>query len=449
MITMQSWRVNVPPGDGMLGYETETGVSRLAIQLDGIYEGWVFKLDTRREYSDLNVFDFVHDGNMIYFDIVDGLGLAAGRYVCQVRGECGDKRKLSAPFSLCVAEAVGAIEVLENVPVAELYQLEQRLTALKTASETAAARAVNAAVNPPKLSKSQTWLVWNLETNQYDDTGIYSGGEAPNIDPVTHNWVIGGVDTGVSAEGIQGLKGDTGATGPAGPQGVKGEKGDTGATGPAGQQGETGPAGPQGEQGPQGEKGADGLGVPVPTAEDAGKVPVVSATGDGYELAAMAAGGAVETWVKIGEYTWTAEDAAATSVPRIIFTEDANGSPISCDKILITGWAYTESNRTLYGLFGENLQAVNANYLLDTGDILRNNSGFIAQVSLFEDPVPHAESQFAHLPYINGGNSAGRKLWTPSTKTRFEYPIKKITLIPNAQILEGSTFEVWGRSVNV
>lgn len=189
--------------------------------------------------------------------------------------------------------------------------------------------------------------------------------------------------------------------------------------------------------------------LPPPTTGDAGKVPVVNADGDGYELTAMAAGGAAETWVKIGEYTWTAEDAAAASVPRIIFTEDANGSPISCDKILITGWAYTESNRILYGLFGENLQIVNANYLLDAGDILRNDKGFIAQVSLFEDPVPHAESQFAVLPYINGGNSAGSKLWTPSTESRFEYPIKKITLFPNAQILEGSTFEVWGRSVNV
>ena len=135
MITMQNWRVHVPPGNGMLGYETENGVSRLAIQLDGEYPGWQFKLDTRREYQELNVFDFVHDGNMIYFDIVDGLGLAAGRYVCQVRGECADKRKLSAPFSLYVGESLGGVTVLENVPVAELFQLEQRLTALKTQSE--------------------------------------------------------------------------------------------------------------------------------------------------------------------------------------------------------------------------------------------------------------------------------------------------------------------------
>lgn len=201
MITMTDWRVRVPDSDARLGYETETGVARLAIQLDGNYDGWEFKLDTRREYNDLNVFDFVHDGDVIYFDITDALGLAAGRYMCQIRGESEGKRQLSNVFCLYVGEAVGAVEVLENVPVAELYQLEQRLTALKIASETAATRAVNAAVNPPKLSETQTWLVWDPEANRYDDTGIYSGGEAPNIDPVTHNWVIGGVDTGITAEG--------------------------------------------------------------------------------------------------------------------------------------------------------------------------------------------------------------------------------------------------------
>lgn len=135
MITMKNWRVHVPDSDRQIGYETETGVARLAIQLDGEYEGWQFKLDTRREYQELNVFDFVHDGEMIYFDIVDELGLAAGRYQCQVRGECDDKRQLSYMFSLYVGESIGAIEVLESVPVAVLFQIEQRLTALKTQCE--------------------------------------------------------------------------------------------------------------------------------------------------------------------------------------------------------------------------------------------------------------------------------------------------------------------------
>ena len=69
--------------------------------------------------------------------------------------------------------------------------------------------------------------------------------------------------------------------------GSKGPEGDTGPQGPQGPQGETGPqgpAGPTGETGPQGPAGKDGLGVPVATAEDAGKVPVVQEDGS-YGLA--------------------------------------------------------------------------------------------------------------------------------------------------------------------
>ena len=65
------------------------------------------------------------------------------------------------------------------------------------------------------------------------------------------------------------------------PQGAQGPKGDTG---PQGEQGVKGDTGPQGVPGPQGEKGDTGLGLPTPTTEDKGKVPVVNAAGDGYEL---------------------------------------------------------------------------------------------------------------------------------------------------------------------
>ena len=90
--------------------------------------------------------------------------------------------------------------------------------------------------------------------------------------------------------GPQGPKGETGAQGPQGPAGEtgpQGEPGPKGDTGPQGEPGEQGPAGPRGEPGPEGPagpKGDSGLGVPVPTAQDAGKVPMVNASGDGYEL---------------------------------------------------------------------------------------------------------------------------------------------------------------------
>ena len=93
--------------------------------------------------------------------------------------------------------------------------------------------------NPPKIGENGNWEVWNAESKSYVDTGSPSRGEQ----------------------------------------------------GPTGPQGEQGPAGPQGEQGPegpQGPKGDPGLGVPEPTAQDAGKVPIVNAAGDGYELGEVA-----------------------------------------------------------------------------------------------------------------------------------------------------------------
>ena len=100
-------------------------------------------------------------------------------------------------------------------------------------------------------------------------------------------------DTG--PQGIPGPQGGTGPQGPVGPEGPQGPKGDTGATGPVGPQGPKGETGPQGEQGPagpQGPEGPAGLGVPTPTPEDAGKVPMVNPEGTGYVFGEAGSGGA-------------------------------------------------------------------------------------------------------------------------------------------------------------
>ena len=92
------------------------------------------------------------------------------------------------------------------------------------------------------------------------------------------------INVTIEGAGSPGKDGAQGPTGETGPQGEPGPKGDTG---PQGEPGEQGPAGPQGEQGPagpQGPKGDPGLGAPEPTAQDAGKVPMVNAGGTGYEL---------------------------------------------------------------------------------------------------------------------------------------------------------------------
>lgn len=82
------------------------------------------------------------------------------------------------------------------------------------AAKEEADRAAEASTHQP-IIQNGTWWTWNLETDQY-------------------------VDTGTSAQGEQG---------PQGPQGIQGE---------TGSQGEVGPQGPQGEAGPRGEQGIQG-----------------------------------------------------------------------------------------------------------------------------------------------------------------------------------------------
>lgn len=177
----------------------------------------------------------------------------------------------------------------------------------------------NIATYPPIIGDNGNWMVYDKASGGYVDSGKPSRGAEGPRGPAGTQGPRGepGPEGPIGPEGPQGPKGDKGDTGetgpmgpqgPIGPQGEQGSKGETGAqgpqgpagetgprgepgpkgdTGPQGEPGEQGPAGPQGEPGPEGPagpKGDPGLGVPVPTAQDAGKVPMVNASGGGYEL---------------------------------------------------------------------------------------------------------------------------------------------------------------------
>lgn len=186
-------------------------------------------------------------------------------------------------------------------PVSEIEQALKEMYAVL-------GQAQNVATYPPIIGDNGNWETYDKATGGYTDSGKPSRGEqGPQGNP-----------------GPQGIQGEQGATGPAGPRGEQGEQGPQGeqglpgkdgAQGPQGVQGETGPMGPpgpEGKQGPQGapgpkgeqgipgpkgdpgepgqkgEPGKDGLGLPVPTAQDAGKVPMVNPEGNGYELGEVA-----------------------------------------------------------------------------------------------------------------------------------------------------------------
>ena len=267
MIELKNWRVLMEVRDRELGYESDHLHRRLEIAAD-LDAGWAVKLDMALGKAK-NVVDLERTGDVLWVDLTRDILAADGLYRCQLRGLKGDTVAHSNQFELLVSGSINAVEAFPSVEPSELAQMEARVTQAKADAVAAADRAEAAAVHPPKLSEDQTWMVWDLESGAYQDTGVYSGGAAPNIGP-DGNWVVGGVDTGVSATGP---RGEQGPIGPAGPQG---EKGDPGEQGLQGIQGETGPQGPQGpkgdtgDTGPQGPAGADGVGLPTVTAEDNG-----------------------------------------------------------------------------------------------------------------------------------------------------------------------------------
>ena len=267
MIRLDNWRVRMEVRDRELGYESDHLHRRLEIAAD-LDAGWAVKLDMALGKVK-NVVDLERTGDVLWVELTRDILASDGLYRCQLRGLKGDTVAHSNQFELLVSGSINAVEAFPSVEPSELAQMEARVTQAKADAVAAADRAEAAAVHPPKLSGDQTWMVWDLESGAYQDTGVYSGGAAPNIGP-DGNWVVGGVDTGVSATGP---RGEQGPIGPAGPQG---EKGDPGEQGLQGIQGETGPQGPQGpkgdtgDTGPQGPAGADGVGLPTVTAEDNG-----------------------------------------------------------------------------------------------------------------------------------------------------------------------------------
>lgn len=301
MIELKNWRVLMEVRDRELGYESDHLHRRLEIAAD-LDAGWAVKLDMALGKAK-NVVDLERTGDVLWVDLTRDILASDGLYRCQLRGLKGDTVAHSNQFELLVSGSINAVEAFPGVEPSELAQMEARVTQAKAAAVAAADRAEAAAVHPPKLSGDQTWMVWDLESGAYQDTGVYSGGAAPNIGP-DGNWVVGGVDTGVSATGP---RGEQGPIGPAGPQG---EKGDPGEQGLQGIQGETGPQGPQGpkgdtgDTGPQGPAGADGVGLPTVTAEDNGMYAGVV---DGAWGKVSAPGGGGE-WTLLWEHTFSESD---------------------------------------------------------------------------------------------------------------------------------------------
>lgn len=184
MITMQNWRVTVPPGDVQIGFEHDHLTARLEIQTDAP-PGWSFKLDVQAKYRK-NIIDLTRDGDMLSVDLTRSMLAADGLYRCQLRGINGEQVRHTNAFDLYVGDSIGATEAFPDPLPSEFAQMEQRV------SEQA-----EIAAHPPVIADSGNWLVWS--DGSYTDSGVTARGQTPEI--VGGYWYIGGVNTGVPASG--------------------------------------------------------------------------------------------------------------------------------------------------------------------------------------------------------------------------------------------------------
>lgn len=242
------------------------------------------------------------DGTVVFLEIPrqDGvyvleiggqLATAVGTVHAALEVVKGDFVLNSAQFQICVRP-----RVVEDGEIASEDDL-RALSGYVADAEAAADRAEAAATHQPQVGENGNWWTWNPETGEYEDTGIYSGGDAPYIGENKH-WFVGNTDTGVLAEGSQG---------PEGPQGPQGPQGETGPAGPKGDTGPEGPAGPQGEKGPEGPAGKDGTSFTVKglydTLEALQLAHPTGSAGDGYAVG-TAESNTIYIW-DVDGYNWT------------------------------------------------------------------------------------------------------------------------------------------------
>lgn len=155
MIYMTDWNICTPPGFS-LGFEGDNEVTSLEISTD-LTEDWDLKVDVEKD-GQKNIIQLSRDGE-VYSALLTASMLADdGTYAMQVRGTLGDQVRHSNLFYAMVFNSINAVDAFPPLLPSEFEQMEDRLTDINN--------------NPPKPGTNGTWLIFNPDSGEYEESDI-------------------------------------------------------------------------------------------------------------------------------------------------------------------------------------------------------------------------------------------------------------------------------------
>ena len=182
-----------------LAFEKNNGVDEIVVTVD-TDESWSYKLDVK--YPDkyniendtlYNIIDLDRNGNICSVTLTSEMLPFNGKYTMQLRGISGDKVYHSDIFEAWVKYSIEPGSTYNPVP-SEFYQIEAKLDDKVNEAKQSAENAEIASTRMPKISSDKTWLIWDVGTGDYVDTGVKaSGGGSGTSD---HSLTFTGAVTG-------------------------------------------------------------------------------------------------------------------------------------------------------------------------------------------------------------------------------------------------------------
>ena len=164
-----------------LAFEKNNNVDEIVVTVD-TDESWSYKLDVKypEKYNIgndtlYNIIDLDRNGNICSATLNSEMLPFNGKYTMQLRGISGDKVYHSDIFEAWVKYSIEPGSTYDPVP-SEFYQIENKLDDKVNEARQYAENAEIASTRMPKISSDNTWLIWDVGTGDYVDTGIKASG---------------------------------------------------------------------------------------------------------------------------------------------------------------------------------------------------------------------------------------------------------------------------------